>query len=34
MQGLLMLKGVYIKKIEGIFVRENKKISIIIKNVI
>ena len=36
MQGLLMLKGIYIKKrSKGIFVRENlKKISIVIKNVI
>ena len=36
MQGLFMLKGIYIKKrSKGIFVRENlKKISIVIKNVI
>ena len=35
MQGLLMLKRILIrKKLKGIFVRENLKISIIIKNVI
>ena len=35
MQGLLILKGVYIKKrSKGIFERENLKNSIVIKNVI
>ena len=35
MQGLLMLKEIYKKKrSKGIFVRENLKISIVIKNVI
>ena len=35
MQGLLMLKGIYIKKDQReFFVRESLKISIVIKNVI
>ena len=34
MQGLLMLKRIYIKKDQGDFLRKNLKKDIIIKNVI
>ena len=35
MQGMVMLKGIYIEKIKGKFcARKSKKISIVIKNII